>query len=125
MRAVAACVAAVKKHDMVNQVDYIAFDYNICKKLVELSPGTLVQYVNGDKAPSVVLTDGIRGIDYKMTKLTDAWIKEAHDLGMVVNVWTVDNASDMLLYISKGVDFITTNESETGLLLTGRTYISE
>ena len=60
-----------------------------------------------------------------MTKLTDAWIKEAHDLGMVVNVWTVDNASDMLLYISKGVDFITTNESETGLLLTGRTYISE
>ena len=125
MRAVAACVAAVKKHDMVNQVDYIAFDYNICKKLVELSPGTFVQYVNGDKAPSVVLADGIRGIDYKMTKLTDAWIKEAHDLGMVVNVWTVDNASDMLLYISKGVDFITTNESETGLLLTGRTYISE
>jgi len=125
MRAVAACVEAVRKHDMTEQVDYIAFDYDICRKLVELCPGTLVQYLNGDKSPSVVNAAGIGGIDYKMSKLTDAWIQEAHELGMKVNVWTVDSAEDMLLYMSKGVDFITTNESERGLLLTGRTYISE
>lgn len=38
------------------------------------------------------------------------WIKEAHDLGLKVNVWTVDKAEDMKWLIDQKVDFITTNE---------------
>ncbi len=38
------------------------------------------------------------------------WIKEAHDLGLKVNVWTVDEAEEMKWLIEQKVDFITTND---------------
>ena len=38
------------------------------------------------------------------------WIKEAHDLGLKVNVWTVDETEEMKWLIEQKVDFITTNE---------------
>ena len=38
------------------------------------------------------------------------WIKEANDLGLKVNVWTVDEVEDMKWLIEQKVDFITTNE---------------
>ena len=125
LRAVNACAAAVNKHGLAHQMVWIAFDYNICKKLVELYPGSQIQYLNGDKAPSVVYADGINGIDYKDSKLKDNWITQAHSLGMEVNVWNLDDTNDILKYISKGVDYITTNESEKGLKLVGRPYITE
>lgn len=38
-----------------------------------------------------------------------SWIAEAQELGMLVNVWTINNAADMIMYINNKVDFITTN----------------
>ena len=38
------------------------------------------------------------------------WIKDAHDLGLKVNVWTVDETAEMKWLIEQKVDFITTNE---------------
>ena len=125
LRAVNACASAVNKHNLAHQMVWIAFDYTICKKLVELYPDSQIQYLNGDKAPSAVYADGINGIDYKDSKLKDAWITQAHALGMEVNVWNLDETADILNYISKGVDYITTNESEKGLRLVGRPYITE
>ena len=37
------------------------------------------------------------------------WIEEAHELGMIVNVWTVDKEEDIRRLIDLGVDQITTN----------------
>ena len=37
-------------------------------------------------------------------------MKEAHDLGMSVNVWTVDGADDIRRMRDLGVDQITTND---------------
>ena len=37
-------------------------------------------------------------------------MKEAHDLGMSVNVWTVDNEKDIRQMKELGVDQITTNK---------------
>ena len=125
MRAAVACYNAVKTKNMQNQVEYIAFSYDICKKLVELDPNAMVQYLNGDKAPATVLKDGIRGIDYNYGKLTDAWIKEANDLGMTVNVWTVNNQSQMVDFMNKGVDLITTDESEVAMKLVGKPFVSD
>ena len=55
---------------------------------------------------------GAAGLDYHMgvIKKHPEWIKEAHDLGLKVNVWTVDKAEDMKWLIDQKVDFITTNE---------------
>lgn len=125
MKAAVACYNAVKAKNMQNQVEYIAFNYDICKKLVELDPNAMVQYLNGDKAPATVLKDGIRGIDYNYGKLTDAWIKEANDLGMTVNVWTVNNQADMVNFMNKGVDLITTDQSEIAMKIVGKPFVSD
>ena len=45
-----------------------------------------------------------------MIKKHPEWIKEAHDFGLKVNVWTVDEVEDMKWLIEQKVDFITTNE---------------
>ena len=124
MKAAEACFNLVKNMNMQHQVEYIAFSYDICKKLVQLDPNAMVQYLNGDKAPKTVLADGIRGIDYTSSKLTDAYIKEANELGMTVNVWTVNSQSSMLDFMNKGVDLITTDESEIGMKLVGKPFVA-
>ncbi len=125
MKVTQACYEAVKAKNMQSQVEYIAFNYSVCKKLVELDPNAMVQYLNGDKAPSVVFNDGIRGIDYNYGKLTDAWIKEANDLGMTVNVWTVNSESAMMDFMCKGVDLITTDESEKAMAIVNKVFVSD
>ena len=40
------------------------------------------------------------------------WISEAHDLGMTINAWTVNEKADMQWLIDQKADFITTNEPE-------------
>ena len=125
MAAAKTCVDAVKAKGLQNQVEYIAFSYEACKRLVKLAPEATVQYLNGDKAPSAVMADGIKGIDYSYSKLTDAWIKEANELGMTVNVWTVNNVSDMLNFISKGVTLITTDKPVEAMELLSKPFVTE
>jgi glycerophosphoryl diester phosphodiesterase len=40
------------------------------------------------------------------------WIKEAKELGLTVNVWTVNNVEDMQWLLDQKVEFITTDEPE-------------
>jgi glycerophosphoryl diester phosphodiesterase len=40
------------------------------------------------------------------------WLQQFKDLGLKINIWTIDDAQTMRHYVDKGVDFITTNEPE-------------
>ena len=75
-------------------------------------PENTVQYLNGDLSPKEVYAHGINGIDYyyKVFQEHPEWVKEAHDLGMSVNCWTVNAPADIREMIALGVDQITTNE---------------
>lgn len=106
-------VAAAGLND---KVEYIAFNYDLCVYLAGKVPsGTVVGYLNGDKTPSSIAS-GIKCIDYNaniLRKNTD-WIQQAHDKDMVVNVWTIyDSRADMMEFINKGVDYITTDYPQT------------
>ena len=96
-------------------MEYIAFDYTTCKRIVNALPGAMVQYLNGDLAPAAVRQDGIGGIDYRFSAYSGnpGWVKEAHANGMVTNEWTGDTEQDMMTLIAWGMDFITTNNPET------------
>lgn len=48
-------------------------------------------------------------IDVHYSALTKDIVEKAHSLGLKVNCWTVDSASDAEALISYGVDFITSN----------------
>jgi glycerophosphoryl diester phosphodiesterase len=55
---------------------------------------------------------GAAGIDYHVSvfKNKPEWVKESHDLGLKVNVWTVNTPEDIQQMIDLNVDFITTDE---------------
>jgi glycerophosphoryl diester phosphodiesterase len=124
-RVVDKCIEMVKAEGLVDRVVWIAFSYDNCKRIAAALPTSMVQYLNGDKAPAQCYADGIMGIDYSSGKLTDAHIEEAHKLGMAVNVWTINDAATMLKYISKGVDFITTNDPDVCKDLLKKQYVTE
>ncbi|MBR6865186.1 MAG: hypothetical protein IKM75_10035, partial [Bacteroidales bacterium] len=94
------------------KVAFISFSRYICQQLAKKAPaGYTIQYLGGDVAPSVLHAEGINGIDYEYTVLAKhpEWVKEAHDLGMSVNVWTVNEAKDIRAMRDLGVDQITTD----------------
>ena len=51
-------------------------------------------------------------------------IQQAHELGMTVNVWTVNSQSEIARFMSMGVDLVTTDESEIGMALVGKPFVS-
>lgn len=105
-------VQLVKKLGAEEWVEYIAFDYDACKRIAELDPKAKVYYLNGDKSPAEVKKDGLFGLDYHFNVFhkNPTWIREAHDLGLVVNAWTVDTKEEMTNLLNQNVEFITTNE---------------
>lgn len=105
-------VAKVAEYGLENQVEYIAFRPFVCEELKRLAPEeTKIAYLNGDYTPEYVAGMGLTGIDYKFTVLKKhpKWIKQAHKLGLTVNVWTVDDEEDLRWVIEQGVDYITTD----------------
>ncbi|MGE4587644.1 MAG: glycoside hydrolase family 97 catalytic domain-containing protein [Mangrovibacterium sp.] len=107
-------VAMIKSEDMTGQVEFISFDYEVCKQVAAQLPGSIVGYLKGDKTPETVLADGIKSVDYSMSayRQHENWINEAHRSGMVVNVWTVDSDENLNEFINQGVDMITTNHPD-------------
>lgn len=108
------CIAALKNHDLYknDRVLFISFSLHICQKLANETEGFKIQYLEGDISPSELYEMGINGIDYDFHTLMEhpEWVKEAHDLGMDVNCWTVNKEEDIKKMIELGVDCITTNE---------------
>ena len=112
-KAVQEILAMVKKMGLEDRMEYITFSLHAMKEFIRLAPaGTPVFYLNGELSPKELKDLGAAGLDYHMgvIKKHPEWIKEAHDLGLKVNVWTVDKAEDMKWLIDQKVDFITTNE---------------
>ena len=111
-RVATAVVQLVKDANMTDQVEYISFSIDVCKKLLQLQPTAIVAYLNGNMTPQALYNLGIKGIDYNLGTIRNnkKWITEAQDLGMTVNVWTVNSKNDLQEVIDYGVDFITTDE---------------
>lgn len=119
LKATQMCVDMVEKLKMNDLVDYIFFDYDAGKLVHKLNSNADVAYLNGDIAPEQVKKDGYTGIDYNLNvyKKNPTWIKDAHAIGLTVNVWTVNTEEDMLNFIEQDVEFITTDEPEKLLSL--------
>lgn len=110
-------LALVKELKPSYRVVYISFDYNMCTRILEILPKAHVQYLNGDKSPDQLKAAGIKGMDYNHSvyKKHPEWIARAKELGIVLNVWTVNDLSMMKEFLDQGFDLITTNEPEEGL----------
>lgn len=113
--AVRKSAEMVKKLNLSkDEVEFISFSLEACKQLAALMPGYMVQYLNGKIPPKELKEMGIMGLDYHYSNFVQhpEWVKEAHDLGMIVNVWTVNKEEMMQQMINLGVDYITTDNPE-------------
>lgn len=111
-RVVKNILAAVKKYKLVDDVEYIAFRQHVCDELVKYGPkGIKVAYLNGTLTPEYCKDLGYTGIDYNISVMqkNPQWIKQSHDLGLTVNVWTVNDPEQIKWCIDQKVDYITTD----------------
>lgn len=105
----------IDKHGLNDRVTYITFSKDAYKQFIGSTPeDTEVYYLEGDYIPQQIKESGGAGIDYHLGVLKQhpEWIDECHDLGLLVNAWTIDKPDDMKWCIEHNVDFITTNEPE-------------
>lgn len=109
---VLALVDSLKANAYVSS--YISFDYQILKEVSKINDRANTQYLGGNKTPDELKADGISGLDYYMKVYKDhpEYIKRAKELGLVLNVWTVNNSEDLDWFLARDIDFITTNEPE-------------
>lgn len=112
--AAAKIVEALKCYELLDRTDIIAFSINACLAFKKLLPENKIYYLDGDLTPKKIRKLGLAGIDYSMKALRKhpEWVKQAHENGLEVNVWTVDSEEDMKYFIDLGVDYITTNQPE-------------
>ncbi|WP_442589293.1 glycerophosphodiester phosphodiesterase [Pedobacter sp. AW31-3R] len=103
-------------------VDYISFDYDVCKELLKLAPYAKVSYLKSDKAPAELVADGMYGLDYHFSVMQKhpEWITEAKAKNLTINVWTVNDEEIMDWLLKENADFITTNEPELLLKKIGK-----
>ncbi|SHL84595.1 glycerophosphodiester phosphodiesterase family protein [Flavobacterium saccharophilum] len=107
-------VEIIKKLHADKITCYISFDYEILKQIREVDQKTVLQYLEGNKSPKEVKLDKISGVDYHFSvfKKHPEWVKEAKDNKVILNAWTVNEASDMDWIIEQKFNYITTNEPE-------------
>lgn len=105
-------IEMVSNRGLQDKVEYISFSINSVQQLIKLDPEAIVYYLNGDMTPQIISKMGLAGIDYHYSVLLERpeWIKEAHNLGLKVNTWTLNNPEDIQKMIDLNVDFITTDE---------------
>lgn len=111
-KAVEEIIKAVNKAGLNDRVEYLTFSLHALKEFIRVAPaGTPVYYLNGDLTPKELKDLGCAGPDYNQSayRKNPEWIKEAQDLGMKVNVWTVNREEDMQWFLEQKVDFITTD----------------
>lgn len=111
LHAADLAVQLVKRLGAADWVEYIAFDYDACKRIVERDHHAKVYYLNGDVTPAQAKQDGFAGLDYHFTvfQKNPGWISEAHGLGLAINAWTVNTGEEMQRLLDQNVEFITTD----------------
>lgn len=108
-------VEQVKRQNLEQQVEFISFSLNICKKLKTQFAEFKVHYLNGDLSPKELKELHLDGLDYHYSVLLEkhpSWITEAKALGLLTNSWTVDKEEVAVQLKNQGIDFITTNTPE-------------
>lgn len=104
----------VKDCGAAGMTEYISFDLAILKQLIKLDATVVTHYLNGELSPYALKSLGIRGMNYNYSvyQKNPEWIKEAKNAGVILNVWTVNEAAKLQWCLTQRFNFITTNEPE-------------
>ncbi|MBB6269785.1 glycerophosphoryl diester phosphodiesterase [Pedobacter cryoconitis] len=111
-----AVLEMVKRLKAGAWVEYISFSYEALLRVLANDPDAKTAFLAeiDDELPVETLNrDHIQQADYDFNIYrTGNWFNRAHQLGMTINAWTVNDKRDMLALLENNIDFITTNEPE-------------
>ena len=104
----------VKDQKADKWMEYLSFDDAICKEMMRINNKVKVSYLNGEKSPQELKSEGYLGLDYHYSVFEKhpEWIKQAKDLGLKSNSWTINDTKIASSLLKNKIDFITTNEPE-------------
>ncbi len=115
--AVAMVIDMIARKGLTDRTSYITFSRNSFDNLVAMS-GRPVQFLSATD-PAMLKRIGGTGADYHISvyRSNPDWIRELHDMGLTVNIWTVDSPADIQWCIDHNADYITTDEPELAMQL--------
>ena len=104
-------VEIIKEIGYIHKMVFISFDLPNCLVLREMDKDFTVEYLTTRYNKKLVKTlrENKLDLDIYYREITEKRVKELHDNGIKVNVWTLDDPEIAKKFISYGVDFITTN----------------
>jgi len=106
---------SIKEEEYLQNTVFISFYLENLLALREKYPDQPVQYLSSSYHEGIVelLVNNKFDLDIFFREMTEERVKELHDNGIKINVWTVDFPKDAEKLIRWGVDYITTNILET------------
>ena len=115
--AVRRSVEMIEQQGLASRTTYIAFSLHAAEAFHRCASDAEVYYLNGDLTPEELKSRGLSGLDYHFKAIQEHpdWVKEAHELGLKVNVWTVNDRAVMQEMKNLGVDYLTTDLPEEAL----------
>lgn len=116
-----AAVADIREAGMERQVVIQSFSPIICMMAIAEAPEIRTEYLGSyneekpeawENFKSWGKLINVAGFNVSQPSITEARLKEFHDLDKTVAVWTVDDAESMAKLIDWGVDAIITNKPD-------------
>lgn len=114
-RATRAAIAMIKELGLNDYVEYISFDQYSCDEVLKQNPDAKVAFLSsGFVDVAECARRGYAGIDlhYSVYQANPGLVEQAHELGLEVNAWTVNDEAAIRQMIDLGVDIITTDYPE-------------
>ena len=114
-RATRDAIAMIKEFGLNDYVEYISFDQYSCDEVLKQNPDAKVAFLSsGVVDVAECARRGYTGIDlhYSAYQADPSLVAKAHELGLEVNAWTVNDEATIRQMIDMGVDIITTDYPE-------------
>ena len=108
---IAQIIDIIRDYDYLEHVTFISFVYDNLVKLRKVLPTQSAQFLFCEVTDEIidrVVADKL-DIDIYYKALTEENVKRFHELGLVINCWTVDDAEAAEQLAAWGVDYITSN----------------
>lgn len=114
---VGKCLDALQAHRLLDpkRVGFLSASLPLCRELAQAAPGFSVSYRGDDLTPAVLHAEGINGIacDYGVLERHPDWVRQARDLGVSVQVRSVDDDEAAIRKMrDAGVDRIATDHPD-------------
>jgi glycerophosphoryl diester phosphodiesterase len=107
-----ALLSQIRSSQMKNRIRVLSFNADSLRKIKELDasvPTVFLVAKPNENPVQATLNIPADELGILHTRATPALVEEAHQIGILISVWTVDQPEDMKRMIALGVDRITTN----------------